>query len=434
MRRVVVTGIGLLTALGTGVDQTWSRILAGTAAVGPIEAYDPTSLRTRIGAEISTFDPAAYAPRRSLRMMTRNDQLGLAGAALAFADAGLKAFNGSDDGDVSEGRSGARVGLFVGANKEVSKLDAALDAVLTARDGNGRADFARLGLTASSVLAPLFYVEGLQGASLFYISQAFGLLGPNSYFAGTADASAKAIGRAMRCIRRGEADIVLAGGFDDAVSWWSMAKMDGLGVMTDRNDLGTAACRPYDRDRTGSVLGEGAAFLVLEERASAVARGARIYAELSGVGAAMDNYATLTPSADGRGVAGAIAATLRDAARPASEVSYVVMDGAATAAGDVSECRGIRRGLAAAADRVVASAVTAQTGHLMAGAGALNAAVAALAVHTHVAPRTVNLDSRDPECAVDLVTDEPRETDLGALALSMGLEGQATALLFTPDG
>src|SRR5690348_9169424 len=266
MKRVAITGIGLLTALGTGAEPTWEGLVEGRSAVGPIRGYDSSSLHTRIGAEILDFDPTPYVEnRRVLRMMTRNDQLALVGATLAVRDSGLPL----------SAETAEQTGLFVGSNKEISNPMHLLEGTLVARNEDGSVDFHRLGEKAASAFYPLFYVEGLQAASLFYVSQAFGLKGPNTYFAGMAEVGVVAIGRAYRAVRRGEAVAAVAGGFDDAVSWWNMTKFDTMGLLTDRNELGAAAYRPYDRDRSGAVLGEGAALLMLEEYEAAAKRGAR---------------------------------------------------------------------------------------------------------------------------------------------------------------
>ncbi len=418
MRQVVVTGIGLVTPLGVGTEATWSGLVEGKSGVAPISGYDATALRTQLAADIPDFDPEQFAHRRVLRSMTRNDQLALAGASLAIADAGLES---SEDGD--------RLGLFVGSNKEISNPMNILEGSLVARNEDGSVDVRRLGEQASSAFHPLFYVEGLQAASIFYISQAHSLKGPNSYFAGTAEAGAVAIGRGYRSVRRGEADVAVAGGFDDASSWWNMTKFDTIGILTQRNDLGAAACRPYDVDRSGTVLGEGSAFLVLEPAEAAAARGARVYAEIVGLGNAYDSRKLITPDPEGRQLTVAIEAALREADATPADVDYVATHGSGTRAGDASEAHALR---AVFGDdpQVAASSVKPATGHLVGGAGALNVAVAALAISSGVVPPTLNLERPDPACdGLDWVPREARRTEVRqALALARGLEGQNVAL------
>ena len=419
MRRVVVTGIGLVTPLGVGTEQTWAGLLEGRTAVGPITGFDASSLRTRLGAEVTEFDGREYVPvRRMRRTMTRGDEFALAGATLAVRDAGLEITE--EDAD--------RAGLFVGGNKEVSDLTDLLDAALAARGPDG-VDVQRFGERSRSAVQPLFFVQGLQSASLFYISQTHGLKGCNTYFAGGAEAGAVAIGRAFRAVRRGEADVVVAGGFDDAVSWWNMSKIDALGMLSVRNEREGGAIRPYDRDRDGTVLGEGAAFLVLEEAEAARRRGAHVYAEMTGFGSAFDNASLVTPDPDGAAVAGALDRAVAES-RWADDVDYVAVHGSGTRLGDRSEARALRCVFGDGAGRVSASSVKPATGHLVAAAGALNAAVAALAVRRRAVPPTLNLDSLDPECsAVDYVTGAAREQRVErALAVARGVEGQTVAL------
>jgi 3-oxoacyl-[acyl-carrier-protein] synthase II len=420
MRRVVITGIGLVTPLGIGTEATWRGLIEGWSGVGPIRHFDASSLQTQIGGEVTDFQPEQFVTqRRNLRMMTRNDQLALAGATLAVQDAQLD-FTTQDS---------TRAGLFVGSNKEISNPMSLLDGTLVARNEDGTTDIHRMGASASSAFAPLFYVEGLQAASLFYISQAFGLKGANTYFAGAAEVGAVAVGRAYRAVRRGEADVVIAGGFDDAISWWNMTKFDPLGILTQRNDLGGAACRPYDRHRTGTVLGEGAALLVLEDYEAAAKRGARLYAEIVGFGSGYDAYKLLTPHPEGRGLALAMQAALREAEATPQTIGYAATHGSGTRLGDASEARALRTVFGSAADRLAASSVKPATGHLVGGAGALNAAVAALAIYHHVIPPTLNLEEPDPACDLDWVPGVAREARVDeALALARGLEGQNVAL------
>ncbi|MFK3731821.1 beta-ketoacyl-[acyl-carrier-protein] synthase family protein [Streptomyces sp. NPDC088090] len=418
-RRVVVTGIGLLTALGEGVDATWKAVLAGESAVRPLTGYDPSPLRTRLGAQITGFEPGSRIPRRTLRMLCRGDQLALVGAQLAAADAGL-----DGTGDLE----GYRSGLFLGSNKDMPDMDGLIAGVDEVRTESGEPDLARLGREASSLLAPLFFLEGLQPAAAFHISQRYGIRGANDYFSGTADASATAVGRGFRAVRRGECDVVLAGGYDEPTSWWSMSKMDSLGVLTDRNDLGAEACRPFDRDHSGSVFGEGAAILVLEERERALARGARVYAEIDGFGAGMDCVRPPGTHPRARGLARAIRHAVRDAGRPAA-TDYVAAHGCATPQGDRSEALALRDALTADAAGAQISSVKPQTGHLVGAAGALNAAVAALALHSGTVPATLNHHKPAPGCDLDWVPGAPRASaPRTALALARGLEGQAAAL------
>jgi 3-oxoacyl-[acyl-carrier-protein] synthase II len=416
MRRVVVTGVGVISALGGDADETWAGLLAGRSGVGPIRGFDASSLRTRLAAEIPDFDPRALIDRRAARKMIRADRFAVAAARLAVRDAGLE-----------DGLDGDRTALFTGGSKEVSDLTKLVTAIIAATE-DGKFDVRRVGENMSA-FNPLFYVEGLQGASLFYISSALGLRGANTYFAGTAEAGMSAIGRAFRGVRRGEADVAIAGGADDPVWWWAMSSFDSLGVLTDANELGAAAFRPFDRRGGGSVLGEGGAFVVLEEYDAARARGARIYAEVSGYGNAADAHKVAAPHPEGRGLVRAVRRALEDGGTAAGDVSYVAAHGSATVLGDLSEARALRTAFGDGPGAPVASSVKPATGHLVGAAGALNVAVAALAVRAGAVPPTLNHEETRAGCEFDWVPGTARELPVGvALAVARGLEGQNAVL------
>jgi 3-oxoacyl-[acyl-carrier-protein] synthase II len=428
VRRVAITGIGLCTPVGVGTDETWSGLVEGRSGVGEIEGYDPRSLETRIGAEVRGLKPRDYVEnRRSLRTMTQHDILAMVAAKIAIDDSGV------DLGDDPEGRNA----LFTAGNKQVSDPDYFADASVEARDGDGVADMRRFGELAFGSVHPLFFIEGIQGASLFYISEAWGLRGANTYFSGTAEAGLLAIARGYRAVRRGEADLALCGGADSPVFWWHMAAWDTLGVLTRRNDLGAAACAPYDRDRDGTVMGEGGAFLLLEGLEAAQERGAHVYAEVAGTGAANDPRQVgrsdspdeiLVPDPSGRPMAAAIERALSAAGVAADAVDYVVTHGAGTKHGDAADAAGMRT--AFGEDGPPASSIKPATGHLVGGAGALNAAVAALAIARGAMPPTLNLKNVDQTCeGVDWIAENAREGSVRqALALARGLEGQNVAL------
>ncbi|MGW8702934.1 beta-ketoacyl-[acyl-carrier-protein] synthase family protein [Streptomyces eurythermus] len=418
-RDVVITGIGLLTALGEGPEANWKAIVEGHSGIRPIQEYDTACLQTRLGAEIDGFDPRRFASRRQLNTMNRGDRLGLAAAALALRDAGID--TGTD--------LGVRTGVFLGGNKSMGRMGQLISGLRPIRRPDGTPDMKLLGETADTVMPPLFFVEGLQPGAVFHVSQTFGIRGANAFFAGTADAGATAIARAARAIRRGEADRIVAGGYDDATSWWSMTHLDRMGVLTTRNELGAAAFRPYDEDRSGAVLGEGGAVLVLEDKESALARGARVYAEVRGIGNGHDGRTPPATDPEGRGLVRGVRRALEDARLHPSDIGYIASHGSATKIGDRSEATALRTVLGEAARSVPVSCVKPQTGHLVGGAGALNVAVSALALHHGAIPATANLDSPDPACAMDLVRGAARESRPDtALALARGLEGQAVAV------
>ncbi|TLS47346.1 beta-ketoacyl-[acyl-carrier-protein] synthase family protein [Streptomyces montanus] len=419
-RQVVISGIGLLTALGEGPETNWKALLEGHSGIRPIQEYDTSHLQTRLGAEIDGFDPARFASRRQLNTMNRGDQLGLAAATLALRDAGIDTSN----------ELGGRTGLFLGGNKSMGRMGQLISGLRAVRRPDGTPDMKLLGETADTIMPPLFFVEGLQPGAVFHVSQTFGIRGVNAFFAGTADAGATAIARAARAIRRGEADRIVAGGYDDATSWWSMTHLDRIGVLTTRNELGAAAFRPYDQNRSGAVLGEGGAVLVLEEKEAARARGARIYAEVSGVGNGHDARTPPATDPQGRGLTRAVRRALDDARLNPADLGYIASHGAATKIGDRSETAALRTVLGEASRSVPVSCVKPQTGHLVGGAGALNVVFSALALHHGDIPATAHLESPDAACDMDLVRGDARTAahPATALALARGIEGQAVAL------
>jgi 3-oxoacyl-[acyl-carrier-protein] synthase II len=419
-RRAVITGLGVVTGLGVGAEPTWKGLIEGASAVAPIDGYDTSSLRCRVGAAVRELNPREYVEhRRSLRTMTRHDVLGTVAAVLAVRDCGL---------ELSEDPEG-RVALFVGGNKEINDPDKWEDIALAARGEDGTVDMRTFGEQAPSRVAPLFYLEGLQAATLFYISEAFGMRGANTYFAGTAESGAIAIGRAFRAIRRGEADVAVAGAADAPLDWWNMAKMDTLGVLSARGPSERGACRPYDRTHDGAVLGEGGAYVVVEEYEAARARGARIYAELTGFGSSSDPDRLVTPDPAGRPLGAAIDAALREARTVPAEIGYVASDGTGTKLGDRSEAAALRA-LFGGVEGLIASSVKAATGHLVAGAGALNVAVAALAIDRGQVPPTLGLEDVDPACGgIDWNAGvAAHRTVDAAVALARGWENQSVAL------
>jgi 3-oxoacyl-[acyl-carrier-protein] synthase II len=419
VRRVAVTGVGICTPLGVGTDETWDALLRGDSAVGDIQDYEPAGLHTRLGAEIRELNPKEYVEkRRSLRTMTRHDVMTIVPAVLAVRDSGLE-FEDDEQG---------RAAAFSASGKETSNPEGFTDVAIDARDAQGNVEMGRFGELAFGGIPPLFFLEGLQGSSLHYLSEAFSLRGANTYFAGTAEAGMHAIGRGYRAVRRGEADVAIAGAGDAPVNWWNMGKIDALGVLSRSNELGPGACRPFDRDRDGTVMGEGGAFLVLEDLEAAQGRGANIHAEVVGYGSAVDLAHYVTPDASGGPVAQAVTAALREVDGGGASPDYVAAHGSGTRQGDASEAAALRSAIGEGG--AAASSVKPATGHLGAAAGALNAAVAALAVARGAVPPTLNLENVDPDCeGMDWVAKEGRETDVNlAVALARGLEGQAVAL------
>ncbi|WP_067538177.1 beta-ketoacyl-[acyl-carrier-protein] synthase family protein [Nocardia crassostreae] len=417
MKRVVISGIGVVSPLGLGFTQTWKSLLAGDSAVRRITHYDPSSLRTGLGAEITGLDAKPFVRnRKSLRLMTRANQLAHAAVRLATDEAGIYPHTPGND----------TVGVYLASENQISNSRHVLDATVAARSADGTIDIARLGRAAADMY-PLFFVERLPSAEMFFLSDEFGFAGPSAFQSGAGDAGISAIGNAYRAIARGETTRAVAGGFDDGVSWWCMSKLDRLGLLTDRADEG--AVRPFDRDASGSVIGEGACMLILEEYDAALARGIEPYAEIVGFAGGLDPVAPGDIWGDGGGLTGAVRSALREAGIDGSEVGYIAADGAAVPRADAAEARALRTALGAGADTVLASGVQPAVGQLLAAAGPLNVALAAAALRDRAVPPTLNLESPAPECDLDWVPGVARELRSGyALAIGRGLSGQSAAL------
>ncbi|HEX2232847.1 MAG TPA: beta-ketoacyl-[acyl-carrier-protein] synthase family protein [Thermoleophilaceae bacterium] len=420
MSGIAITGIGLCTPVGKGTDETWSALMEGRSGIGPIEGYDASSLRTRIGAEVKDIRGRDYASnRRSVRTMTPHDVYAMAATRMALEDSGYELPEDDTDG---------RIALFTAGDKQVSDPDYFSDASVQARDGDGKVSMSRFGELAYGSVHPLFFIEGIQGSSLFYISEEYNLRGPNTYFSGTAEAGAFAVARGARALRRGEADVAIAGASDSPIFWWHMAAWDTLGVLTGRNELESGACAPYDSDRDGTVMGEGGAFFVLERTEDARSRGAEVHAEIAGFGAATELDYLASPDLDGTAVAKAVGRAIEQAGGAPGDVGYVAAHGAGTRDGDRSEAAGLRRLFGE--NGTAASSVKPATGHLVGAAGALNIAVAALALSRGEVPPTLNLENLDPDCAgLDWLPKEGREMQAElAVGIARGLEGQNVAL------
>ncbi|WP_194814823.1 beta-ketoacyl synthase [Nocardia sp. XZ_19_385] len=417
MNRVVISGIGVVSPLGIGFTQTWKALLAGHSAVRRVQHYDPSSLRTQLGAEIADFDAKPYVRnRKSLRLMTRANQLAHAAVRLAADEARIDPETPGND----------TVGVFLASENQIADPRHVLDATVEARDDDGSIDMERLGKAAADMY-PLFFVEGLPSAEMFFLSDEFGFAGPSAFQSGAGDAGISAIGNAYRAIARGDTDLAVAGAFDDAVSWWCASKLDRLGLLTADRDPG--AVRPYDRTASGTVLGEGACVLVLENYDAAVRRGIQPHAEIVGFGGGWEPVAPGQIWGDGSGLANSVRSALREASIDGTAIGYVAADGAAVPRADAAEARGLRAALGAGADSVLASSVQPAVGQLLSAAGALNVALAAATLRDGAVAPTLNLEHAAADCDLDWVPGTARDLSADySLAIGRGLSGQSAAL------
>jgi 3-oxoacyl-[acyl-carrier-protein] synthase II len=409
-RRVVVTGMGMITPVGNDVTSTWESLLTGCSGVGPITLFDSSPMRTHIAAEVKGFDPEAHFDKKDLRRIDRFSQFFLVAARQALADAGL-AFQGDDE---AAARAGVVLGAgFGGMSSFINEID-----VLRQR-GPDRVSPYGVPKVIANMAAGLASIE-------------HNLLGPVTCIVTACSASANAIGDAAELIRRGAADVMLAGGSEASITDYAIASFNQARAISTRNDEPQRASRPFDADRDGFVMGEGGGALVLEERKRAVARGAKVYAELTGYGMSADAYHITLPRPGGTGAARAMVAAMKDAGIGPAQVGYINAHGTSTVANDSTETAAIKLALGEDAYRVPVSSTKSMTGHVLGGAGAVEAIVSILAMRHGTIPPTVNYETRDPDCDLDYVPNQARP---GApdhvMSNSFGFGGHNVALVFS---
>ena len=405
-RRVVVTGIGLVTPLGIGTEATWQAAIAGKSGVGPITRFDASQLPSRIAGEVKGFDPAKYMDRKEAR---RNDlfiQFGLGAAHLALEDAKLPL----------DKPLGERCGVIVGSG--MGGLSTLEETHITAVERGHR--------KVNPFFIPSIIVNLVGGQ----ISIKYGAAGVNYAPVSACATGNHAIGESVRHIQHGDSDIMITGGAEATITLLGISGFTAARALSERNDAPASASRPFDKDRDGFVPGEGAGILILEELEHARARGARIYCEVTGYGATADAYHITAPS--GLGAERAMKLCLEDAGIDAADVQYVNAHGTSTPVGDIAECKAIkavfgdyvRKGL-------MVSSTKSMTGHLLGAAGGVEGAFAALALHHGIIPPTINVENQDPECDLDVVPNKAREVPIkAAMSNSFGFGGTNAVILF----
>jgi len=415
-RRVVVTGLGLVTPLGTGVQATWSALLAGKSGVGPITRFEPGSLKTRIAAEVKDFDPLSWMDRREVRRNDRYVHLALAAAEMAVRSSGLRIGIEGSGQYLPE-----RVGVIIGSG---------IGGLASAEAGHEKA--LRTGFDR---LSPLFVLEILSNTAAGLVSIRYGASGPNYAPVAACSSGAHAVGEALWSIRTGRVDAVIAGAAEAAVTRLAIGGFEAMNALSARNDAPHKASRPFDKERDGFVLGEGAGILVLEEEEHARRRGAPILAEVIGYAATADAHHLTQPTEDGAQAARCIREALRDASLEPGQVSYVNAHGTSTPLNDVHETRAIKAAFGEHAHSVPISSTKSMTGHLLGAAGSTEAAFSVLTLMHGVMPPTINQDVPDPDCDLDYIPNEPREGRLDtAMTLSFGFGGTNTVLVFARPG
>jgi 3-oxoacyl-[acyl-carrier-protein] synthase II len=404
MNRVVVTGIGPVTPVGIGLDPFWEALTSGRSGIGRIERFDPSDLPVQIAGEVHDFTPTDWMTPKEVKRADRAVHFAVAAAKLAWKDAG--------EPSVDPARTGVMFSTGIGG---LSSLLAQHKVFL--ERGADR---------VSPFMVPMLMPNAAAGN----VAMAFGFTGPNECITTACAAGAHAVGDGYRLIQRGLADVCVAGGTEASVLGLTIAGFAQMQALT-RNPDPARASRPFDRDRDGFVLSEGAGALVLEDADRAVARGARIYAEVAGYGASADAYHITAPEPEGLGAIQALQACLEDAAEPPDAVGYVNAHGTSTPLNDASETRALKKALGDHAYRVPVSSTKSMTGHMLGAAGAVEGAVAALVVARGVIPPTINYENPDEDCDLDYVPNQAREGDVRfALSNAFGFGGHNAVLAF----
>lgn len=423
MRRVVVTGLGVVAPNGIGKDAFWTACLDGTSGVGPIRSFDASGHPVRVAAEVPDFDLTPFLPasmRKSLKIMSRAMRFAVAAAGLSVQDAGLDlpAFDP------------ARIGVVMGTGLVPVDLPELTPALMDACDENGCLQTHLLGQRGASALFPLWILKYLPNMVAAHISMALNAQGPNNTITTACAAGTQAVGEAFRLIARNDADIVFAGGADSRIDPLMILAYTALGALSRAERPASEVSRPFDGGRDGFVLGEGAGVLVLEDLAHARKRGATIYAEVLGLGSSFDAYSVTKPDPDAAGAARAIEWALKEARVNVQDVDYINAHGTSTRLNDIMETRAVKRVFGEGSRYLPMSSIKSMVGHLIGAAGAVEAIALALSLKQGALPPTINQSTPDPECDLDYVPNTAREMPVRtAVSTSFGFGGQNAALV-----
>jgi len=406
-RRVVVTGIGMLTPIGNTVTETWSQLLLGKSGAAPITHFDATPYATRFASSVKNFDVADYLNPKDARKMDLFIQYGMAAAIQAVNDAGIEVT------EQNATRIGCAIGSGIGGLPMIEKNVDILE-----QSGPRR-------------VSPFFVPGSIINMIAGNLAIKYGFKGPNIAITTACTTGTHNIGQAMRMIQYGDADVMLAGGAEMATTPLGIAGFSAARALSTRNDAPEAASRPWDKDRDGFVLGDGAGILVLEEYSRAKARGAEIYCELAGFGMSDDAYHMTSPPASGEGAALAMSNAIADAKLASDKVHYINAHGTSTQAGDIAESNAVKQVLGHAADAVRMSSTKSMIGHLLGAAGAVEAIFCVKALKHQVAPPTINLETPSDGCDLNYVPHTPQTCVIdSALSNSFGFGGTNASLLF----
>ncbi len=406
-RRVVVTGVGLLCSVGSGTEECWQAIREGKNGIGRITAFDATAFNCQIAGEVKSFDPTNWVEKKEIKKMGRFIQFGIAASEFAVSASGLKVT------EENEERVGVYIGSGIGGFEVIEREHRNL-----LEKGPGR-------------ISPFFIPATIINLASGHVSMRTGAKGPNSATATACTTSAHAIGDSYRIIERGDADAMICGGTEACITPMGIGGFAAMRALSQRNNEPERASRPWDRDRDGFVVGEGAGIVVLEELETAKQRGAPILAEVVGYGMSADAFHITTPAANGDGAYRVMRNALRDAGLEPHQIDYVNAHGTSTDIGDKMETIAIKRTFGDHAYKVAVSSTKSMTGHLLGGAGGLEAGITVLAIRDQIAPPTINHDNPDPECDLDFVPNKARPMVINhALSNSFGFGGTNGSLIF----
>lgn len=406
-RRVVVTGLGMLSPLGASVDTSWEGLTDGRSGIAPITAFDADSYPVRFGGAVPEIDMSSYLPVKEARRMDGFIQWGLAAGIQAIRHSGL------EDSDSDLSRVGVAMGSGIGGINTIETCRQ----VLLDRGPNK--------------VSPFFVPSSIINMVSGHLSIMYGYRGPNIAITTACTTGTHNIGYAARMIAYGDADVMIAGGAEKATSPTTMAGFASMKALSSRNDSPTEASRPWDLNRDGFVLSDGAGAIVLESLEHATARGATILAELSGFGASADAHHMTSPAENGAGAAASMQAALNDGQHDPSDISYINAHGTSTPLGDIAETDAIKTVFGSHASALAVSSTKSMTGHALGAAGAIEAVISVLAIRDQCAPPTINLDDPDPACDLDYVPHHAREMEIhAALSNSFGFGGTNGTLIF----
>src|SRR5499425_2270604 len=406
-RRVVVTGVGLVCALGIGTEESWKNLVAGVSGIGPITQFDTTGFDCTFAGEVKNFDPFQWIEKKELKKMGRFIQIALAGADFAVKAAEWK----PEQSNLEE------VGVYVASGIGGFDIIEREHIKLTAGGPNK--------------ISPFFIPSAIVNLASGQVSIRYGARGPNSATATACSASAHAIGDSFKIIERGAAEMMICGGAEATITPMGVGGFAAMKALSTRNDDPARASRPWDAGRDGFVVGEGAGILILESLEHAQKRNAPILAEIVGYGMSGDAYHITQPEENGDGAYRVMKAAIKDAKLSPDDIGYVNAHGTSTPIGDVIETRALKRVFGERAKKVPISSTKSMTGHLLGGAGGLEAGISVLALHNQILPPTINLENPDPECDLDYVPNHARKASVEyVLSNSFGFGGTNAALVF----